>query len=81
LDITRFIEGKLPFRYVGMPITANRLTKGECRLLVEKITAKILVWSSRHLSYVGRLVLINTVLFGMFNLWAQIFILPQEALN
>ena len=66
---------------MGMPITASRLTKGECGLLVEMITAKILVWSSRHLSYAGRLVLINTVLFGMFNFWAQVFILPQEVIN
>jgi len=50
-----------------MPITTSSLTKGECRLLVEKITVKILVGSSRHLSYAGRVDLINTVQFGMFN--------------
>jgi len=43
LEITGFTEGKLPFKYLGMLITASRLTKGECRLLVEKITVKILV--------------------------------------
>jgi len=42
LDITGFTEGHLPFRYLGLPITASRLSKGECKLLVEKITAKIL---------------------------------------
>ena len=66
LDITGFNEGKLPFRYLGHPITSSRLSKGECNTLVAKITAKILVWTSRHLSYAGRLVLVNTVLFGMF---------------
>ena len=60
LKITRFTEGQLPFRYMGMPITATRLTKGECSMLVEKITAKIHVWASRHTSYAGRPVLVNT---------------------
>ena len=81
LAITGFTEGKLPFRYLGLPINASRLTKGECILLVEKITAKALIWASRHLYYVGRMVLINSVLFGMFNFWAQVFILPQEVIN
>ena len=81
MKITRFTKGQLPFRYLGMPKTASRLTKGECSMLIEKITAKIHVWASRHISYVGRLVLVNTVLFGMFNFWAQVFILPEEVVN
>ena len=80
LEITGFTEGHLPFRYLGLPIIASRLSKGECRLLVEKITAKILIWGSRHISYAGRVILINSVLFGMYNFWAKVFILPQEVI-
>ena len=50
-------------------------------MLAEKTTAKIKVWASRHISYAGRLVLVNTVLFGIFNFWAQVFILPQDVVN
>ena len=81
LDITGFTEGHLPFRYLGLPITASRLSKGECKLLVEKITAKIRTWGSRHISYAGRVVLINSVLVGMFSFWAKFFILPQEVIT
>ena len=81
LDITGFNEGKLPFRYLGLPITSSRLSKGECSTLVTKITAKIGVWASRHLSYAGRLVLVNSMLFGMFSFWAQVFILPQAVIT
>ena len=81
LETTGFVEEKLPFKYLGMPITASRLTKVECRLLVEKITARILTWTSRQISYAGRVVLVNIVLFGMYNYWAQIFIIPQEVVN
>ena len=81
MDIIGFAEGHLPFRYLGLPITTSRLTKGEWRILVDKITAKILVWTSRHISYVGRLVLVNIVLFGMFNFWAQVVIIPEEVVT
>ena len=76
LDITGFNEGHFPFRYLGLPVAASRLSKGECRLLVEKITAIILIWGSKHISYAGRVILINSVLFGMYNFWAKVFILP-----
>ena len=78
LDITGFSEGKLPFRYLGLPITASKLSKSECSLLVEKITGKMRTWASRHISYAGRVVLINSVLFGMYNFWAKVFFLPHE---
>ena len=70
LEIAGFTEGQLPFRYLGMLITASKLSKVECRLLIDKITTKILVWASRYISYASKLVLVNTVLFGMFHFWA-----------
>ena len=54
LEVTGFAEGKLPFKYLGMPITASKLTKVECRLLVKKILARIISWTTRHISYTGR---------------------------
>lgn len=83
LEITGFTEGHLPIKYLGMPITASRMTKMECRLLVEKFTTRIKSWTSRNISYAGTVTLMkmNTVLFGMFTFWARIFILPQEVVN
>jgi len=43
LDITSFDEGSLPMKYLGVPITASRLSKLESRTLVEKIVGKIRV--------------------------------------
>ncbi|KAJ8429749.1 hypothetical protein Cgig2_031567 [Carnegiea gigantea] len=64
-----------------MPITASKLSKLECRILVEKIMGKVRLWSTRSLSLVGRAQLLNTVVFGMYNFWAMIFILPQEVID
>ena len=76
MELTGFIEGKRPFTYLGLPITASKLSKVECKTLVEKITTRITTWASRHISYAGRPVLVNSVLFGIFNFWVQVFMLP-----
>lgn len=80
LQITGLPEHTFPLKYLGVPITASRLTKLECRSLVEKMTARVQLWSTRNISYAGRARLINNVLFGMFAYWASIFIMPKEIL-
>lgn len=77
LDIMGMPLGQLPIRYLGVPITSGRLTKLQCSVLVDKITARLTTWASRHLSFAGRAALVNSVLFGIFNYWASIFLLPQ----
>jgi len=49
--------------------------------LVDKITARIHIWATRNLSFAGRALLINSVIFGAFNYWASIFLLPNEVLE
>ena len=49
--ITGFSTGTLPLRYLGLPLTSSRLTKIACRALVDKITRKVQLWSSRSLSF------------------------------
>ncbi|KAJ8425250.1 hypothetical protein Cgig2_015857 [Carnegiea gigantea] len=54
--IIGFTEGQLPLRYLRMPIISSRLSKLECRTLVEKISGMITTWSSGHISYAGKVV-------------------------
>lgn len=65
LYTTRFNMGRLPFRYLGVPICHKRISAKDCGSLIEKITAKIGVWSSRNLSYQGRLLLVNSLLMSV----------------
>ena len=55
LDLTSFQKGSLPLKYLGIPITASRLNKLECMTLVEKITSKIRLWSTKVSSLLGEL--------------------------
>ena len=68
-------------RYLGVPVTASRLSKVECRGLVEKIMGKIRLWATKSISFAGRAQLLNSVVFGMINYWATIFILPKEVID
>lgn len=75
------MEGELPFRYLGVPMSSKKLTVGQCIPLVEKTTTKIRYWSAKLLSYVGRIQLIKSVIFGVQTYWAQIFLLPKEIIK
>ncbi|KAL2943378.1 hypothetical protein RDABS01_031726 [Bienertia sinuspersici] len=81
LNESGFKRGSLPFKYLGVPICSKRINAAECEGLVDKMTARIRVWSSRHISFAGRSILINSVLMSIHQYWAQVFVLPQSVLK
>ena len=81
LQITGFQRGEFPFRYLGIPISSKKLNKNDCDLLVDKMLKRVTSWSSRHLSYAGRVTLVNAVLLYLQTYWAQIFLLPKSVLH
>ncbi|XP_045822135.1 uncharacterized protein LOC123915019 [Trifolium pratense] len=58
--ITRFDEGTLPFRYLGIPMTSKKLAIQNYMGLIDRIVGRITHWSSKLLSYVGRIQLLNS---------------------
>lgn len=78
MEVSGFAGGQLPFKYLGVPIYATRIPVKEGDRLVEKMTAKIKQWSVKHLSYAGRIVLINVVLMSIHAYWSQIMLLPKR---
>ncbi|XP_074297939.1 uncharacterized protein LOC141628740 [Silene latifolia] len=81
LSISGFIDGTLPFKYLGVPITAGRLMKKDVALLIDKIVARIKSLGAKHLSYAGRLVLVSSVLSTMHSYWAAMFVLAKSVLK
>ncbi|KAJ8420932.1 hypothetical protein Cgig2_017128 [Carnegiea gigantea] len=51
LELTGYKEGTLSRRYLGVPITASKLSKMECQILVDKIMGKIKQWSTKNISF------------------------------
>lgn len=66
--------GKLPVRYLGVLLISGRLTAADCRVLTDKIVARTKSWTTRFLSFAGRLQLILSVLASMTNHWCNVFL-------
>lgn len=76
-----FQEGKLPVRYLGVPIISSRLNKADCIDLTNRITARIQSWAHRFLSFAGRLQLIRSVLHAIQSFWSSVFTLPSSVVT
>lgn len=76
-----FTIGEMPFKYLGIPLSSRKLSIHQCLPLVEKIITRIQCWTTKFLSYSGRVQLIKSVLFEMQTYWAQVFLLPKKILT
>ncbi|KAK9698357.1 hypothetical protein RND81_08G098700 [Saponaria officinalis] len=81
LAVTGMSHGQLPFRYLGVPISAKKLSVVDCSILVNKIVDLIRALGSRHLSYGGRLVLVWSVFSTLHSSWSRIFIIPKSIIK
>ena len=53
--------GEYPFRYLGIPMHHRQLRNIDWRKVEEHFEKKLTCWKAKHLSYGGRLVLLNSV--------------------
>lgn len=70
MEVSGFQKEKIPFRYLGVPICAKKISNVQCEALVEKMTTRIRVWGSKNLSYMARVLLVNSVLLSLHSYWA-----------
>lgn len=77
LDATGFSAGELPFRYLGIPLSASRLTYSMFKPLLQKILANLQHWSSKLLSYAGSKQLLDSIIFSI----QAVFVLPKIVVN
>lgn len=75
-----FQQGILPFRYLGVPLCAKRMSVTQYQVLIDKMVRKISDWKNKFLSYGGRLQLVQSILFSIQNYWSQIFLLPKRVM-
>ena len=77
LNITGFSLGCLPMKYLGFPLISIRLSHCDCQPLLDKLLARIQAWTSRSLSFAGRLQLLSSVLYNIQMYWCSMFIIPK----
>ncbi|XP_074297748.1 uncharacterized protein LOC141628514 [Silene latifolia] len=81
LSISGFLEGTLPFKYLGVPITAGRLKIKDCASLIDKIVNRVRSLGAKKLSFAGRHTLVSSVLATMHTYWASMFVLPKGVIK
>ena len=74
---TGMVCGNLPFRYLGVPMNSRKLSLASCEPLLHQIKTRFSSWSTKTLSFSGRLMLIKTVISGITNFWCSSFVLPK----
>ncbi|GJR56859.1 RNA-directed DNA polymerase, eukaryota, reverse transcriptase zinc-binding domain protein [Tanacetum coccineum] len=77
LDVMPFKCGKLPMKYLGVPLLTKMLGVNDCKCLIESVERRIKCWRNRVLSYAGRIQLIASGLASMQNYWASVYMLPN----
>ena len=81
LNLFHFPQGALPVRYLGVPLTTTKLSASDCKPLVDAITGRIGNWTTKFLSFAGRLQLIQSVLCSIQSFWNVLFILPKKVIT
>lgn len=71
-----FEVGKLPIRYLGLPLMHRKLRLAEYEPLITKISSRFRGWAVKALSFAGRAQLIASVIYGTVNFWMTSFMIP-----
>ena len=71
----------MPFRYLGIPMAAERLRIADYSPLLDSLVRRINIWPQKTLSYAGKAQLITSVLQGVECFWLSIMPLPQGVID
>lgn len=74
-------EGSFPLTYLGVPLKPTKWNKQDYAKVVDKIRKIITSWGVRHLSFVGRVQLISSVIFGIRSYWMSVFCSPASVVK
>ena len=73
--------GEFPFRYLGIPMSHRKLSNKDWNRVEERFEKKLNSWKGKHLSYGGRLILINSVLSSLSMFMFSFFEVPRGILK
>ncbi|GJZ34901.1 hypothetical protein Tco_0580718 [Tanacetum coccineum] len=80
LNIVPFKFGNLPMMYLGVPLLEKCLGVADCKVLIDKLKAKVGDWKNKCLSYAWRVKLTASVLYAMQIYWASMYLLLKSVI-
>lgn len=81
LDYTWFSVGRMPFRYLSIPLSGTYLRVANYEPLLDKVSKTVLAWSSLNLSYAGRVEIVKSVVQGIQSFWLGVLPIPAVVLD
>lgn len=81
LNILGMKEGKLPVKYLGVPLSHNYLKYNNCGDLFDKIRNRMAAWDCKLLSMAGKIELIHTVITPMVLYWMLTYQMPSATID
>ncbi|GKC52243.1 RNA-directed DNA polymerase, eukaryota, reverse transcriptase zinc-binding domain protein [Tanacetum coccineum] len=81
MSVMKFKEGALPSGYLGVPLVTKRIGVKDCQTLIDRIRSRTEDWKCKSFSYVGRLLLIASILESISTYWASVFKLPKTVIK
>lgn len=71
----------LPLKYLGLPLGANPRKKSTWASVIENFRRKLASWKRRHISFGGRIILINSVLGNLPIYYLSLFKMSECVLK
>ena len=75
------MKGKIPFKYLGLPIGSDPRRLAVWEPVIERIKNRLSEWKRRSLSFGGRVILINSVLSSLPIYYMSLFKAPKGVLQ
>jgi len=76
-DLLEVRLDSFPTRYLGLPLNPTKLSLATLQPFLQKITGHLHSWTTKFLSYAGKIRLIVSVIYGKVNFWSQVFVLSK----
>lgn len=71
-------RGSLLVKFLGVPMISSQLSVNDFMPLINKITTRLCSWATLLLSFVGRVLLIKSVIHAIESFWSNHFMLPNS---
>jgi hypothetical protein len=77
LDESNLVISHFPCKYLGLPLHFRKLTKDMLQPVIQKIGNRLLCWKINFFTYLGRKLLVKSVLSVMPTYFLTVFKMPK----